>query len=127
MKLYTLCQCVALPLGTYSTKWCLSLKKMYSVYSLWMIPHCLSVASKAPLRTRKGCMQLITSHDKTDHDGKTNVFLRNRGGLVIGPLLPSVNSSAISLNTAGTVVYMYCVYCTQVQWVLYTSVVSFVH
>ena len=72
MKLYTLCQCVALPLSTYCTKWCLSLKNMYSLYSLWMFPHCPSVASEAPLRTRKGCMQLITSHDKKDHDGNTN-------------------------------------------------------
>ena len=72
MKLNSLCQCVALPLGTFSTKWCLSLKKMYSLYSLWMFPHCLSVASEAPLRKRKACMQLITSHDKKDHDGKTN-------------------------------------------------------
>ena len=64
-------ECVALPLGTYSTKRCLSLKKMYSLYSLWMFPHCLSVASEAPLRTRKGCMQLITSHDN-----KTNVLKR---------------------------------------------------
>ena len=37
-----------------------------------MLPHCLSVASEAPLRTGKGCMQLITSHDKKDHGGKTN-------------------------------------------------------
>jgi hypothetical protein len=47
---------------------------IYSLYSLWMLPHCLSVASKAPLRTRKGCMQLITSHDKKDYGGKTNGF-----------------------------------------------------
>ena len=60
------------PLSTYSTKWCPSLKKMYSLYSLWMFPQCLSVASGAPFRTRKGCMQLITSHDKKDYDGKTN-------------------------------------------------------
>ena len=72
MKLYTLCQCVALPLSTYSTKWCLFLKKMYSLYSLRMYPNCLSVASEAPLRTRKECMQLITSHYKKDYDGKTN-------------------------------------------------------
>ena len=71
MKLYTLCKCVAMTLGTYSTKWCLSLKKMYS---FWLFPHCLSVASEAPLRTRKGCMQLITSQDKKDHDGETNDY-----------------------------------------------------
>ena len=62
------------PLSTYSTKLCPSLKKMYSLYSLWMFPLCLSVASEAPLRTRKGCMQLITSHDKKDYDSKTNVW-----------------------------------------------------
>ena len=65
----------ALPLDTYSTKWCLSLKKMYSLYILWMFPNCLSVAPEAPLRTRKGCMQLLTSHDNNDPDGKTNDFM----------------------------------------------------
>ena len=74
MKLYTLCHCVALPLGTYSTKWCLALKKMYSLYSLRMFPHRLSVASMAPLRTRKGCMQLIISHVEKDHDDETNAW-----------------------------------------------------
>ena len=49
------------------------LKKMYSIYSLWMFLHSLSLASEALLRTRKGWMQLITSHDKKDHDGKTNI------------------------------------------------------
>ena len=53
---------------------CLSLKKMYSLYSLWMFPHCLSVASEAQLRIRKGCMQFIASHDKKDHAGETNVL-----------------------------------------------------
>ena len=78
MKLYTFCQCVVLPLGTYSTKLCLSLKKIYSMYSLWMFPHCLSVASEVQLRTRKGCMQLITTHDKKDHDGKINGLYSHR-------------------------------------------------
>ena len=72
MKLYTFGQCVALPLGRYSTKWCQSLKKMYSLYSLWIFPHSLIDASEAPIRTRKGCMQSITSHDKKDHDSKIN-------------------------------------------------------
>ena len=38
-----------------------------------MFSHCLSVASEAPPRTRKGCMQL-TSHDKKCHGGETNDF-----------------------------------------------------
>ena len=33
---------------------------------------CLSVASKALLRTRQRCMQFITSHDVKDNDSKTN-------------------------------------------------------
>ena len=45
---------------------------LYSLYSLLMFPQCLSVASEASLGTRKCCMQLITSHDKKDCDGKTN-------------------------------------------------------
>ena len=53
-----------------------SLKKMDGLYSLWMFPYGLSVASEAPLRTRKGCKQLLTSHDKKDHDNKTNVNLQ---------------------------------------------------
>ena len=32
----------------------------------------VDVASEASLRTRKFSMQLITSHDKNDCDGKTN-------------------------------------------------------
>ena len=69
----------------------LSLKKMYSLYSLWMFPHRLSVASEAQLRTRKGCMQLITSHDKKDHDGKTNE--------VTSRFLPgAMNAAATRLN-----------------------------
>ena len=81
---FTLCPCVGLPLGTYSTKWCLFLEKLYSPYSLWMFPHCLSVASEAPLKTGKGYMQLITSHDKKDHDGKTNNIVWKAGFFIFG-------------------------------------------
>ena len=42
-----------------------------------MFPQCLSVASKASLLTRKSCIQLITSHDKKDCDGKTNAKSSN--------------------------------------------------
>ena len=98
MKLYTLCQCVALPLGTYTTKWCFSLKKMYSLYSLWMFPHRLSVASEAPLGTRKGCMQLITSHDKKDHDVKTNAGSSSRDYSAIYFTLISVCPSSKLIN-----------------------------
>ena len=41
-----------------------------------MFPQCLCLASEASLRTRKCCMQLITSHDKKDCDGKTNGWWR---------------------------------------------------
>ena len=75
-KLYSLCslfQSVASPLSTYSTK-------MYKMVSfpqenvqsdVQMFPQCLSLASKASFRTRKCCMQLITSHDNKDCDVKT--------------------------------------------------------
>ena len=46
--------------------------RMYSLYSLYVFPQCLSVASEESLRTIKWCMQLITSHDKKDCDSKTN-------------------------------------------------------
>ena len=73
----SLWQSVASPLRTYSTKWCPSLKKMYSLYSLLMFPQCKSVASKASLGTRKCCMQLVTSHENKDCDGITNVTVYN--------------------------------------------------
>ena len=40
-----------------------------------MFPQCLSVASEAPLRTRKCCRDLIASHGKKDYDGKITAFL----------------------------------------------------
>ena len=54
-----------------------------------MFTHCLSVASQAPLRTRKGCMQLITSHDKKYHDGKTNEYLAHHQHLLV-VLVPTI-------------------------------------
>ena len=65
------------PLSTYSTKWCTSLKKMYSLYSLWMFPQCLSVASGAPFRTRKGCMQLITRQTSQPNSPNTQLHINS--------------------------------------------------
>ena len=69
-----------------------------------MFPQCLSVASEASLRTRKRCMQLITSHDKTDCDGKTNGFMACFEFLV--------GNSEVSLElqcfTAELITYIVC-------------------
>ena len=78
-----------------------------------MFPLCLSVASGAPFRTRKGCMQLITSHDKKDYDGKTNGL--TGGGSPIGcvllewkvpvesyfPVVPAVVGTTSSCDITG--------------------------
>ena len=52
-----------------------------------MLPQCLSVASKALLKNRKCCMQLITSHDKKDQGSKTKK--RHQLGSGTEPAVPA--------------------------------------
>ena len=69
---------------------------MIGLYSLWM---CLSVASEATFRTKKCCIQLITSHDKKDCDGKTNGFTAELITYVVCGAMPrNVHMAALAPN-----------------------------